>query len=1143
MEGSRNNIAHERCDRGSRRGVGCDEYIPPQDTQNSVLDCGHKLAGDSSHRAFNHANQHHMNRSFIANTGLQFMTSMFEVKPEESFTDNEGNFFSPLSMKDENGFDIPLVFHEQYDIINNTWSLGLAANFSNGCIVPLDQLRNSFPIPYIQTSADGKEYIVDEDKIDFSSLESIDEKECYSEYSLQGSIHEKLRTGDSPLDCIENRWLPVPMFEEDSAGNSMFGPTGWCRMKIVPISKVKNVRKYHIIWAFDTTSVHNETSVTHPFFYDGETEKDFHVTADFSLLFNFFASSPANCEWVDDYIAYLIHNGKENSQLVGAEGEESHFRYIAYYMTFIAWLQKMDLTPTVRLFSDEETEIPVDLVLDIGNSRTCGVLFEDGDFTKVDMLELRDLSEPWKKYKKPFDMRVAFHDARFGDMDIQDQFRWQSFLRVGDEAIKLIYKSRPSDGMAQRFTNYSSPKRYMWDNNRFHGQWDFLTIEGDDEKASLNRYVNIKGLSEQFDSDGSLRTARHGGVSSSFSRRALMTFVMIEILQQAKCQINSPEFRERHGQINRPRKLRKILITCPTAMAAEEQVILRQCAEDAYIALLRSKDPNLYFAPYEPAEWSGKIHIIPSVHDLNINPSNPMTAKVKTEWGYDEATCCQLVYLYAEIARRYLNHCEDFFNLYGHKRPEMVAEGYTRNSLTVGSIDIGAGTTDVMVCAYKYDDKGVCKLTPQPLFWDSFYYAGDDLLEEIVRALIIEGSQTDTPVQGEGPIFNAVCAAYENLEDNDFIVAFGLDGKINLPDMADDEKKRFKHDIASRETSERIHNFFGQDKAAMDYKDRIMRQDFNIQISVPMGLKMLDLLRRDRSRTILSFSDFFNDLQPADFIIDHFNNHFSLHRGEKKLVDIDFRKIRWTYDPETVASIVITKIEPMMRQLAVLLNSCQCDIILLAGRPTSLNAITDLFLKYYPVAPNRLIRLNEYRVGEWYPFADGLGFFIDQKSLVAVGAMIGYMASNGGINGFHMDMSKFKKDMCSTANYMGLYNAVNHKISEAVLTPDQNSASVEVHGFPLFFGCKQLASPFYQGRPIYCLTLSEDTDQKTVALPLKLTVTRNFTQDKETLKIVAAVDANGKPFSINKLNFGVRSLAAEGSYWLDKGEFVLSINV
>lgn len=1082
-----------------------------------------------------------MNISLIANTGIHFQTEDFEIKAEDSFIDKEGNFLNPLSMEDENGYLMPLVFHESYNVMDDNWTLELAVNFSGGQIVRLDELRKHSPIPYIYTNSKGEEVLVDESKIDFSTLDVFSDKECYSDYCFAGSINEHLSKGNCPLDTIENKWLPIPLFEKDKMGHELFGPTGWCRMKIVPVSRIKNVRRYHLVWAFDTTSARNAMSSVQPFFYDGEQDKHYVVSDDMSLLFNYFSPKPYNCEWVDDYLAELIHGSKENTELESPDGISTHFRYIAYYITIISYLQKLGMTPDVTLYTDAEEKKPVDLVLDIGNSRTCGVLFEDGDFTKVDMLELQDLTEPWKVYKKPFDMRLAFHHCNFGEIDLPDQFSWQSFVRIGEEAIKLIYKSRPENGVSQRTTNYSSPKRYLWDGRKYAGQWDFLMAE-DDEQTVFNHYVNIKGLSEQFDSDGSLRTTNDGGSFSSFSRRSLMTLVLIEIFQHANCQINGFAYRQKRGEINVPRSIRSIIITCPTAMPKEEQVILRQCAEDAYVALLRSKDPNLYYQPYKVEEWQDKVKIIPSVKDLMVNPNSVNGQRTRTEWGYDEATCCQLVYLYAEVAQRYLNHSEDFFNLYGHVRKEFLEDGYDKNSLTIGSVDIGAGTTDLMICAYKYDQKGVSKLTPQPLFWDSFYYAGDDILEELVRSIIIEGQSKEIKALYEGPIFNAVCSTYMALSDADFLEALNLKGKVSFANVTEAEKQELKYLYASRETSERIHNFFGKDKALMDYKDRLIRQDFNVQISVPMGLKLLDMLRLGRKSTLLKYEDFFDELQPADFILQHFTKHFSLESNGKVYVEFDFKKIVWNFDVERISQIVVSKIEPLMKQLAIVLNTYNCDIVLLAGKPMSLKPITDLFLKYYPTSPNRLIRLNDYRVGEWYPFADGLGYFKDQKSLVAVGAMIGYMSSNGGINGFHMDMSHLKKDMVSTANYMGLYNVVNQKVAEAILSPDQNSATFEVHGFPLFIGCKQLVSQFYQARPIFSLDLADDVELSTISLPLRVSVVRNYSQDKEVLKIVSAIDATGKPVSMQKLRFGVQSLASDGAYWLDKGEFVLSIN-
>jgi hypothetical protein len=72
-----------------------------------------------------------------------------------------------------------------------------------------------------------------------------------------------------------------------------------------------------------------------------------------------------------------------------------------------------DQGPTARL----NQPVDVDLVLDIGNSRTCGMLMEtSGDDRMVDMndsyrLTLRDLSRPEQVYDEPFPSRVEFVPA------------------------------------------------------------------------------------------------------------------------------------------------------------------------------------------------------------------------------------------------------------------------------------------------------------------------------------------------------------------------------------------------------------------------------------------------------------------------------------------------------------------------------------------------------------------------------------------------------------------------------------------------------------------------------------------------------------------------------------------------------------
>ncbi len=72
----------------------------------------------------------------------------------------------------------------------------------------------------------------------------------------------------------------------------------------------------------------------------------------------------------------------------------------------------------------------------------------------------------------------------------------------------------------------------------------------------------------------------------------------------------------------------------------------------------------------------------------------------------------------------------------------LAAEGYDGKSVTVASVDIGAGTTDVMVCTYMCTGNDEGTLTPRPVFWDSFYVAGDDILRNIIQNVVIAGPGT-----------------------------------------------------------------------------------------------------------------------------------------------------------------------------------------------------------------------------------------------------------------------------------------------------------------------------------------------------------------------------------------------------------------
>ena len=176
------------------------------------------------------------------------------------------------------------------------------------------------------------------------------------------------------------------------------------------------------------------------------------------------------------------------------EGPHEH---IARYKAFVELIYGLDLLPKFVVV-DRSTEprpvpIDVDIVIDLGNSRTCGLLIEaqpdqlGADITQAVKLQLRDLSRPELVYSDPFDSRLEFSRASFGRDHLSlrsgraEAFAWPTIVRVGPEATRLASLRRGSEGA----TGLSGPKRYLWDDDPRRDSWRFNSPTAHGEQTGL----------------------------------------------------------------------------------------------------------------------------------------------------------------------------------------------------------------------------------------------------------------------------------------------------------------------------------------------------------------------------------------------------------------------------------------------------------------------------------------------------------------------------------------------------------------------------------------------------------------------------------------------------------------------------------
>lgn len=931
----------------------------------------------------------------------------------------------------------------------------------------------------------------------------------------EGDIEESpdifsLRLGDRRhchLEALLGQWLPIPYFEVGPMGACKPGPYNWARIKVMPCENVgtdaPNTLAANVLLAFDTHAIYDEPDAyaeCPSFVSDSELEKRYRLCSDAMALMDFCSGHNA---WIRSYLMQMVHGVSELEDIRVVEGEYK-YAFLASYLLLVDAIAKTGLLPEVRLMRDRDvSHIDVEMIVDIGNSRTAAILFEDGDFTKVKPLRLQNFTAPLtsdgglNRTEESFDMRVAFQKVDFGNtlMSGSAQFIWPSPVRLGTEAEQLTYQTASLAQGDEIVSTYSSPKRYLWDRKRHREEWRCVrqSIDGKHEEPI------IEGVSNYFSDDGTLDPDGFG-VGLHYSRKTLMTFAFMEIVTQAVMQLGSTEYREFHGRTTTPRRLRKIILTCPTAMSRGEQLSLHGSLKDALTVLER------FHTERDATHPPMNISVVPELSKRTDHP----------QWIFDEATCSQFVYLYGKLTGTYPNDSLDFFETYGQRRTS--ADGIERPSLIIGSLDIGAGTSDIMVCRYEYDEHESLRLKPVPAFYDSFGYAGDDMMKVLIENILIQGRHG----------------------------------------ILEHELARRGHDEAA--IRKILYRFFGGDNNALSFRDRMLRRDFCLQVLVPVISHFMDLLGHDEAYREVAFDEIFARQAPSDYIEQRFTEAFGF----------SLRDIRWTYDAKVMASNIAHSMNDLLENVATIMYSQDCDIVILSGRPTSLAPIRDVFLKYFNGSPNRLVVLNKHRIGRWYPFANEFGFLQNSKSIVPVGAMIGYLASTaGGQQGFSLDLSALAEGLKPTSDYFVLKDSAVQK-NPSFITPDATEGQLTLTTFPAYIGTKQFDLALYPVRPFYVLEINEeglarraerahsehvlsDSERQYLvgnsvakimaAVPLTFTIVREDPEESKERLVIAAIEGrNGTTVSPADFSLTIQSLNDPDCYWLDSGAFNINIS-
>ncbi len=785
--------------------------------------------------------------------------------------------------------------------------------------------------------------------------------------------------------------------------------------------------------------------------------------------------------------------------------ERAPFKLAALYEVLGPRLPRLKLG---RL--DPATTTPVSLVVDLGNSRSTALLVEASRGGSVAApgearglsavpLALRRGGDPTQVSDEPFDARLTFLAGPFDrssfDVCVGDAFAWPSIARLGREAM-----DRALDTPHRYLCTLSGPKRYLWDDRPTRDPWTFAasgmsaSIDVPGAAGSEPQTIHGRLLKYLVDDAGGL-VLRGDGPSTPadprYAPRTTMLFAFVEILSQALAQIQSPAYRQFQGREAAGRVLRHVCVTYPSGMTQEEREVYETLIRNAVIL----------------SSW------MLGIPDEN-RPNYDVATKAFTPFLFiDEAMAAQMVYVFEEVAGTFSGNMEELLAVYG--RPGESGGGKGASSLRIASVDIGGGTTDVMIAEYRDRQPGAgTSLSVTTLFQDGVSIAGD----EVCRGLLEEVAFPQIAAQ--------------------------------LPTPA--ARRRWMH-------------LFGDGDAGHGAAWRTLRAKLVPYVWMPLARTFWALAEgrepeghtTDKTYTLADLERG-GGVTWSPAVLEEADRFLAAEiPGFPGLPNLFFR-----YDRLEIDRAIESVLREPLRRYADILAQFDVDLLVLAGRTSALGCVRRLFEREMPVAPARIQSMAKYRVGDWYPskWRDE-GTIGDPKTTVAAGATVLHLAGKNLLPGFFLD--SVERSGPSAAPIFGVWQESEPHLPRACeLFPagsadgkPANGAAADVsapflYAAGMIIGWRNVASPEMDGSPLFEVRAASPEVE---AALLEDRVHLRFARTKTGLAnsreaVPGATAAPGLSirevtsqrdvysFSVDDFQLRLKTLTGE-RYWLDTGIF------
>ncbi len=533
--------------------------------------------------------------------------------------------------------------------------------------------------------------------------------------------------------------------------------------------------------------------------------------------------------------------------------------------------------------------------------------------------------------------------------------------RSSPEGARRIYAACSLDEDARFYMG--SPKRYLWDEDRTGDKggsyWKQIPNLLDPDAQTSNfcllsglfRYfMDWSGVDRDIDAPPSVEDFRGLPYPESAPRYPR---------RDALCWFALSILEAAHRQINSPsnargeslpRRLRYVRVTYPAGWTYEER--------------------ERFFA-----QWQRAINLFTMTRFENHAPvcfgtdraggSRPVLATERV----DEAVCSQLPIIYSDV-KTLMGDGRSWLELYGDGQ-----------SVTVMNVDIGGGTTDIAIIRYSMaaDTRrrgGGAALQTRLIFRDGVAIAGDMLVKRIIEKVLLPAWMESSGL-----------SQYDGIpEARDWVIKFlKKPGHPQLKDEQVDISKNIPQKMA-----------------------RIARLVF-----VPLVNQWLSQLVKAGEKAESGWEKLsIGDAQQQNIIdsqaLAELNSLLQYVISSKCLGGRTWDGIVFNADANmfvqcdkgVLESCVDEVFGSLFEHLSQLAGRFDCQLAIVSGKPSELPRIREMLAGCFPMLPQRIIHMKNFPAGGWYPFSSFIGGRIeDAKTCTVVGAALYQDIRNGNLPG------------------------------------------------------------------------------------------------------------------------------------------------